>query len=101
MLVGDAAGLTNPFYKEGVGTGMMSGIICAKSIEASLKNNDYSEDFLSTYSKNLKSEFGRLLKFSRLMLKATEFKFLFGSITYLLKNRIQTKATKIIKRKSY
>ncbi|AQS93337.1 hypothetical protein BXQ17_04240 [Polaribacter sp. BM10] len=101
MLVGDAAGLTNPFYKEGVGTGMMSGIICAKSIEASLKNNNFSEDFLSTYSKNLKSEFGRLLKFSRLMLKATEFKFMFGSITYLLKNRIETKATKIIKRKSY
>ncbi|GAB7256684.1 FAD-dependent monooxygenase [Polaribacter sp. OB-PA-B3] len=101
MLVGDAAGLTNPFYKEGVGTGMMSGIICAQSIEASLKNNNFSAIFLATYAKNLNNEFGRLLKFSRLMLKATQFKFLFGAITYLLKNKIELKATKVIKRKSY
>lgn len=101
LLVGDAAGLTNAFYKEGVGTGMMSGIICAKKIEKCINENNFSKEFLSTYQKDLQKEFSRLLKFSLLMSKLANYRYLFSSLVYLLKNRVERKSYKIIKRKSY
>ena len=58
MLVGDAAGLANAFYKEGIGTGMMSGIIAAKNIERCLNNDGFSESSLKKYDEDLKKEFG-------------------------------------------
>lgn len=101
LLVGDAAGLTNAFYKEGVGTGMMSGIICAKKIKECLIVNNFSKEFLSTYQDSLKKEFGRLLKFSFLMVRMARFKYFFATIVRLFKNSFEQKAPSFIKRKSY
>ncbi|WP_299048610.1 NAD(P)/FAD-dependent oxidoreductase [uncultured Polaribacter sp.] len=101
LLVGDAAGLTNAFYKEGVGTGMMSGIICAKKITQTLNTDNFSENFLSSYQTDLKKEFGKLLNFSNFMAKLANYRYLFSSIVYLLKNRVERKSFDIIKRRSY
>lgn len=101
MLVGDAAGLANAFYKEGVGTGMMSGIICAKKIEQCIQQNNYSASFLKSYEKDLKKEFYKLLKFSRLTLRIARFKRLFLIIIKLFKKRVEKKAPKMILKRSY
>ena len=101
LLVGDAAGLANAFYKEGVGTGMMSGIIAAKNIEKCLKQNDFSEAALLQYESDLKNEFGKLLSFSRKALRAARFKSLFSGVISLFKNIIERKTYKLIKKRSY
>ncbi|WP_159948477.1 FAD-dependent monooxygenase [Polaribacter septentrionalilitoris] len=101
LLVGDAAGLTNAFYKEGVGTGMMSGIICAKKIALSLEKGDFSESFLATYQNDLNNEFSRLLRFSHLMVRMARYKYFFASMVLILKNYFYKKIPSIIKRKSY
>lgn len=101
LLVGDAAGLANAFYKEGVGTGMMSGIIAAKNIEKCLKQNDFSEAALLQYESDLKNEFGKLLSFSRKALRAARFKSLFSGVISLFKNIIERRTYKLIKKRSY
>ena len=101
LLVGDAAGLANAFYKEGIGTGMMSGVIAARNIERSLKYNDFSESFLKNYEVEIKNEFGKLLKFSFYMLKISRFKRLFSLVVFIFKKRISKKSFRIIKKRSY
>ena len=101
LLVGDAAGLTNAFYKEGVGTGMMSGIICAQKIQECLKENNFSKPFLASYQNELKKEFGRLLKFSLLMVKMARFKYFFATMVLIFKSFFEKKTPSFIKRKSF
>lgn len=101
LLVGDAAGLANAFYKEGIGTGMMSGIIAAKNIEKCIKNNNYSLNELKNYENDLKREFKKLLKFSHFTLRIAKFKALFYSIIFLFKKSIEARSYSLIKKRSY
>ena len=101
LLVGDAAGLANAFYKEGVGTGMMSGIIAARTLEKCLTTDDFSESALKGYESEVKKEFGKLLKFSHRALRIARFKRLFSGIVSLTKWRVQGKAPKMIQKRSY
>ena len=101
LLVGDAAGLANAFYKEGVGTGMMSGIIAAKNIERCLKENNFSKASFKRYEVDLANEFGKLLTFSKFMLRIAKFERLFFLVVTFLKNRVERKSYKIIERRSY
>lgn len=101
LLVGDAAGLANAFYKEGVGTGMMSGIIAAKNIERCLKLNDFSASSLQHYETEIKNEFGKLLTFSYFTLKIVRFKKLFFKIVSIFKRRVERKSFKMIQKRSY
>ncbi len=102
LLVGDAAGLANAFYKEGVGTGMMSGIIAAKNIEKYLKTDvKLQKPSLIEYEKDIKNEFGKLLKFSHVSLRFSKFKSLFYYTVYLFKNRVERRSFKMIKKRSY
>lgn len=101
LLVGDAAGLANAFYKEGVGTGMMSGIIAARSITKCLKLDDVSSTAFASYEIELKKEFGKLLKFSHRALRMARFKSLFAGIVSLSKWRVEQKAPKMIRKRSY
>ena len=59
--VGDAAGLANPLYKEGVGTSMMSGIIAAQKAREVLASKNFSDHAFSDYPKLLRNEFGKQL----------------------------------------
>lgn len=101
LLVGDAAGLANAFYKEGVGTGMMSGIIAAKKIVESINEESYSANFLKSYQNDLRKEFGRLLKFSHRALRIARFKKLFSGVVFLSKSRVEGRAPKMIRKRSY
>lgn len=101
LLVGDAAGLANAFYKEGVGTGMMSGIICAEKIANCLKEDDFSEPTMLSYRDDIQKEFGKLLVFSELVLGFSKFKFMFSLVTRFAKKMIEKRTSRIIKNRSY
>ena len=101
LLVGDAAGLANAFYKEGVGTGMMSGIIAARNIQKCIESDNFSASSLKSYEADLKQEFGKLLKFSHRALRIARFKSLFSGIVSLTKWRVQSKAPQMIQKRSY
>lgn len=100
MLVGDACGLANAFYKEGVGTGMMSGIMCAKKIKTCIEANNYSDIFLKNYKEELNNEFGKLLKFSELAYKVTSYKSLFIRLAKIFKFYVGRRAPKLIEKRS-
>lgn len=101
LLVGDAAGLANAFYKEGVGTGMMSGIICANKIEDCLKKDDFTEEFMLSYKADLEKEFSKLLKFSELLLGVSKFKTLFETLVRTTKKFVEKRVYKVIEKRSY
>ncbi len=62
VLVGDAAGFTNPFSGEGIYCAMSSGEIAADTIGKALEIGDTSEYLLSKYQKIWKKDFGRDIK---------------------------------------
>lgn len=101
LLTGDAAGLANAFYKEGVGTGMMSGILAANIIAKSIEKGDFSEDMFKVYQNQLQNEFGKLLRFSYLSLKIARYKNLFCGFSKIFKKRVENKTPKIVKNRSY
>ena len=53
LLVGDAAGLIDPFSGEGIGNAMLSGKIAAEVAYEALVANDTSEQFLARYEETL------------------------------------------------
>lgn len=53
MLVGDAAGLTEPLYAEGVWQAMYSGRLAAEVAAEALRERDFSRAFLETYRERL------------------------------------------------
>ena len=101
LLVGDAAGLANPFYKEGVGTGMMSGLIAAKQIQKALKQERFDESFFSEYEGLLAQKFGKLLRYSQLSLRMAHYSRFFYFFIQLLKGTIEKAMIRIIERQSY
>ena len=52
MLVGDAGGLVNPFYKEGVAKSMISGWIAAKHIAKAYSAQRFDSDMLRPYEQD-------------------------------------------------
>lgn len=101
MLVGDAAGLANAFYKEGVGTGMMSGVLCAQQIAKCIEKKDFSSLETNRYSVALEKEFGRLLRFSKFALRLTKYPRLFKVIILLTKSKIEKVLLNIIRKRSF
>ena len=67
LLVGEAAGLINPYNGEGVQFGLKSGRLAAETVIANRGN--YSKEALSTYGKRVEDEFGYGFKVSELLLK--------------------------------
>ena len=101
MLTGDAAGLANSFYKEGVGTGMMSGIFSAQQAAKCLQENNFSATFMQEYDQNVKAEFGKLLKFSKLVLKFSRYPLPFKLVLTLAKTKLEKGIKGIIRRRTY
>ncbi len=62
MLLGDAAGLIDPFTGEGIGNAMCSGYIAARVIAEACERNDFSRKSLSDYPKRLWDRIGPELK---------------------------------------
>lgn len=101
LLVGDAAGLANPFYKEGVGTSMMSGVLAAKQIKLALDQQRFDAHFLQDYDTALHENFGKLLKYSALALRLSRYPIIFGIATGILKRKIENGILRVIDRQTY
>jgi len=96
LLIGDAAGLVDPFSGEGVSNSVASGIIAAKAIGEAVKEKDDKsfERKLSEYEKELWKELWPELKRSFRLQKAGRMKFLLNWI--VRKANKSSKANKLI-----
>lgn len=101
LLVGDAAGLANSFYKEGVGTGMMSGLIASNLIQEALEKKEFSEDSFKSYRYLLENEFGRLLKFGQLAYRFSKRKYFFNFSILLIKSYLERKIIGVIDKRTF
>lgn len=67
ILVGEAAGLVNPFTGEGIDYAMESGQIAASVIKDFATTGDYSFNALATYDRNLRKRFQKLFVWTHRM----------------------------------
>ncbi|MCD6227715.1 geranylgeranyl reductase family protein [Candidatus Micrarchaeota archaeon] len=79
MLVGDAAGLVDPFSGEGMGNAMYSGKLAALAI-AKVKQHDWDTSFLSEYEKELREKLDPELQQSYKMQRWGKHKWLVNYI---------------------
>jgi geranylgeranyl reductase family protein len=80
LLVGDAAGLVDPFSGEGIGNAMLSGKLAATVADEALSAGDTSEQFLSRYSERLWKEIGNELSMSYNMQKLGKVEWLLNFV---------------------
>ena len=80
LLLGDAAGLIDPFTGEGIGNAMYSGKFAIETAVEALNQNDYSADFLSQYENNLWDMIGNELNISSKLQKMGQNKFLLNFV---------------------
>ncbi len=59
LLVGEAAGMVNPFTGEGVDYALESGSLAAECLRACFETGDFSERALATYERKLRARFQR------------------------------------------
>jgi len=78
LLIGDAASLIDPLTGEGIGNAMYSGFYAANVAENAVKNNDFSEQFLQQYNKDIDRVLGPELKMSTTLQKLATRPWLFN-----------------------
>lgn len=83
LLVGDAAGLANPFYKEGVGTGMMSGMIAADHLVAAVQTGAHDADRMLAYDAEVWGTLGPLLRYSTIAARMARHRRTFNLVVAL------------------
>tara|TARA_B100000686_G_C16806876_1_gene991943 strand:- start:14993 stop:16207 length:1215 start_codon:yes stop_codon:yes gene_type:complete len=80
MLLGDAAGLVDPFTGEGIGNAMVSAKYAIEVAARCIKNGDYSESELSNYDKLIWDELGGELRTSTKLQSLARSKFLLNFV---------------------
>jgi len=80
MLLGDAAGLIDPFTGEGIGNAMYSARIAVEIAKDAIANNDVSEKRLSGYFERLWNDIGNELKVSHKLQKIGRYRFLLNFV---------------------
>ena len=80
MLLGDAAGLVDPFTGEGIGNAMESGRIAAKTASIAKEINNFSKEHLKSYDQELWGYLGNELNTSTRLLKLAHSKFLLNFV---------------------
>ena len=80
MLLGDAAGLIDPFTGEGIGNAMYSGKFAVETVVEAIRKNDFSDGMLSRYEDNLWAVIGNELKVSSKLQKIGQFRFLLNFV---------------------
>jgi flavin-dependent dehydrogenase len=80
MLLGDAAGLIDPFTGEGIGNAMYSAKYAVQRALEAQKANDYSEQFLSGFEDDLWKAIGNELKVSTKLQKIGRSRFLLNLV---------------------
>lgn len=82
LLLGDAAGLIDPFTGEGIGNAMYSARIAVETTKKAIDTNDFSENFLANYSEILWSTIGNELKVSHKLQKMGRHRFLLNFVIH-------------------
>lgn len=80
MLLGDAAGLIDPFTGEGIGNAMYSGKFAAQTAAEAIKANDVSDRILSKYEDDLWAAIGNELRVSSKLQKIGQIRFLLNFV---------------------
>jgi len=80
MLLGDAAGLIDPFTGEGIGNAMYSARIAVETAKDAIDSEDVSEKRLSNYFEKLWDEIGSELKISHKLQKIGKYRFLLNFV---------------------
>ncbi len=80
LLVGDAAGLVDPFSGEGIGNAMLSGRLAAEAADEALSANDTSAAFLARYDERLWKEIWNELQMSYTMQKLGRMEWLLNFV---------------------
>ena len=80
LLLGDAAGLVDPFTGEGIGNAMESGRIAAKIAAKAKEKNNFTKEYLQSYDKELWEYLGGELSVSTRLLKLARSKFLLNFV---------------------
>jgi len=80
MLLGDAAGLIDPFTGEGIGNAMYSARIAVETAKDAIANDNVGEQKLSEYFNRLWNEIGNELKVSHKLQKIGKYRFLLNFV---------------------
>jgi geranylgeranyl reductase family protein len=80
MLLGDAAGLIDPFTGEGIGNALYSARVAMDTAKEAVESNNFSEEFLYQYDKRLWNEIGDELKVSTKLQKIGRIRFLLNFV---------------------
>lgn len=91
LLVGDAAGLIDPFTGEGIGNALRSGRYAAEHICRCFEKNNFSRKFNREYDQYIYKKMWRELKISRGMQKLLNYPFLFNYVVKKAKNNSSLK----------
>ena len=80
LLLGDAAGLIDPFTGEGIGNAMYSAKFAVKTAMEAISRNDFSQKVLSNYEDELWNAIGDELKVSSTLQKLGRSQFLLNLV---------------------
>jgi geranylgeranyl reductase family protein len=80
MLLGDAAGLIDPFTGEGIGNALYSARYAVETAKQALDQDDLSAGFLSRYEDNLWNSIGNELRISTKLQKIGRYRFLLNLV---------------------
>lgn len=80
LLLGDAAGLIDPFSGEGIGNALYSGKIAAEVAAEALEKNRFDSTFLAEYDSRLWKEIGPDLDNSTKLQKLGQYRFLLNLV---------------------
>ena len=80
LLLGDAAGLVDPFTGEGIGNAMVSGRIASEIAARSKQDNNFTKQYLKKYDQDLWGYLGNELSTSSKLLKLAHSKFLLNFV---------------------
>ena len=80
MLLGDAAGLIDPFTGEGIGNAMYSAKYAIQTAMDAIENKNYSEQYLARFEEDLWKAIGNELKVSSKLQKIGRSRFLLNLV---------------------
>ena len=80
LLVGDAAGLIDPFTGEGIGNAIRSGRIAAEHIKNGIEQNRFDAAFNKTYDREIYNKMWPELRISRSLQKLLRYPRLFNFV---------------------
>lgn len=93
LLLGDAAGLIDPFSGEGIGNAMRSGRVAAEHLLKGIEMNRFDAEFNKRYDKEIYAKMWNEFRFSRFLQKLLKYPKLFN---FLLNKGNKSKSARML-----